>query len=101
MYLVLNSPKRKRRIPYGPIVIVGSRVQINVVDGRASTQQPAPTPKGRFPKTMACEVCGATFEAASGNSAYCSKECQRERVAERRVADEMAAMRRGKSRASR
>ena len=101
MYLVLTLPKRARRTPHGPIVIVDGRDQINLIDGRASIQQPRPPPKGRFPKTIACDVCGTAFEATGGNSAYCSKDCQRERIAERRVEDEMYALRARKGRASR
>ena len=85
MFLVFERPKQKRRAPYGPLIIVGSRVFINVVDGRASRQQPPASSKGPFPRQQPCSVCGDSFEARSGSSAYCSKECQAFRVAEREI----------------
>ena len=97
MYLVLNPPRRRKRKArrVGPIFIEGSVVRLNVVDGRASTRPLTYyVRKGPFPKTKACEVCGEPFEAQSGNSAYCSKTCNAERVAERKIAEEMAAARR-------
>lgn len=97
MYLVLDTPKRKRRVPFGPIVIVDGRACLNLVNGQASCRQPPPPPRGTFPKTVACDVCGTPFMGMSGNSAYCSKDCQRERLAERRVAEELRAMRGAKA----
>ncbi len=103
MWLVLGTRRRKQRpAPVGPIVIVDGHARLNIVDGRASRQRPRPPAplRGRFPKPKACEVCGAVFTAPSGGSAYCSKSCQHLRIAERRVAEEIATARRqgGRSR---
>jgi hypothetical protein len=88
--LAFYRPKQKRRKPYGPIVIRDGRAWLNVVDGRASSRQPPPAPRGRFPKPMPCVVCGAIFEAQSGGAAYCSTECHRHKLAERRIEEELA-----------
>ena len=96
MYLVLNPPRRRKRKSrrVGPIFIEGTAVRLNIVDGRASTRRASYyEPKGRYPKTIACVVCGTPFEGKSGNAAYCSKTCNEERVAERKVAEEMRAAR--------
>lgn len=82
-YLVLTPEprKQKRRARYGPIVIRDGQAWLNVVDGRASRQRPVElVRRGRFPKPWPCSVCGAIFEAQSGNAAYCSKDCHEQKA---------------------